>query len=464
MFKKILVANRGEIALRILWACKELGIRTVAVRSEADRDSLHSSFADENICIGPAPSASSYLNITSILSAAEVSGAEAIHPGYGFLSENARFAEICSDCGVKFIGPTPELIRLMGDKATAREQVKKLGIPIIPGSDGPVKTPKKAHGIARSLGYPVILKAVAGGGGRGMRVANEATEIENAFNVASSEAQAAFGDGRIYLEKYFDAPRHIEVQILADSHGTVVQLGERECSIQRKHQKLVEEAPSPAVDDRLREELGERAISIARAVSYENAGTVEFLLDQDGSFYFMEMNTRIQVEHPVTEFITGMDLIKEQIRIAAGEAMTPFPQPFSPRGHAIECRINAEHPETFIPSPGTISVFHPPGGPGVRVDTAAYASCVVSSHYDSMIAKLITHGRDREEAIQRMRRSLEVFVIEGIATNIPLHQRIVDDAEFRKGNLSTRFLERRLAGLPRQSRGKEPGEEKAASA
>lgn len=437
---KILVANRGEIALRIIWACRELGIQTVAVHSEADSDSLHVTFADEAICIGPPRSADSYLNVTNILSAAEVSNADAIHPGYGFLAENAQFADMCLDCGIKFIGPSPETIRQMGDKIQAKATVKKVNVPTIPGSDGPLGSPAEARKIAKKFGYPIILKAASGGGGRGMRIVWKEEDLERLYNTASSEAEIGFGDARLYLEKFFETPRHIEIQLIADSHGNIVHLGERECSIQRKHQKIIEESPSPCVTPELRAAMGEAAISIAKAANYENAGTVEFLLDEDNKFYFMEMNTRIQVEHPVTEFVTGMDLIQEQIRVAEGKKVN-FPQPFHPRGHAIECRINAEDPDTFTPSPGTITVFHPPGGPGVRVDTAVYAQAIVTPYYDSMIAKLITHGRTREEAINRMKRSLDVFIIEGIKTNIPLHKRIMNNKDFIEGNFSTKFLD-----------------------
>lgn len=439
MFSKILIANRGEIALRIIIACKELGIKTVAVHSEADRDSLHVKYADDDVCIGPAPSRQSYLNISSIIAAAEITGADAIHPGYGFLAENDHFAEVLQECGLGFIGPTPEAIRLMGDKAKARDTVKRTGVPIIPGSDGPLETLEEAMATSAAIGFPVILKAAAGGGGRGMRICWDEKEVQSAFETARIEAERAFGVADVYLEKYLQQPKHVEFQIFGDHHQRVVHLGERECSVQRRHQKLIEESPSPALDDHLREKMGAAAIAVASAVSYNNAGTVEFLLDgQD--FYFMEMNTRIQVEHPVTEAVTGFDLVKEQIRVAAGEPLS-FPQELKLRGHAIEFRINAEDPVTFAPHPGKISTFHLPGGPGVRVDSAAYRDYVIPPHYDSLIAKLIVHAKDREEAIERGKRALELFIIEGVKTSIPLHRGILLDRRFVSGSYTTRFME-----------------------
>jgi acetyl-CoA carboxylase biotin carboxylase subunit len=442
LFRKILIANRGEIALRIISACRELGIRTVAVYSEADREALHVRFADEDVCIGPYPSAASYLNISAIVSAAEITEADAIHPGYGFLSENAYFAEILHDCHIAFIGPSAEAIRKMGDKSLARRTVAAAGVPTVPGSPGPVDTLDEALAFAKKAGYPVILKASAGGGGRGMRVARDEKELSGAYETARAEAETAFGNAEVYLEKYLEAPRHIEFQIFGDSHGNLRQMGERECSIQRRHQKLIEEAPSAALDETLRAKMGEAAIAAARAVSYTNAGTVEFLLDPQGRFYFMEMNTRLQVEHPVTEQVTGIDIVKEQIAVAAGEALSFGPKQLSPRGHAIEFRINAEDPFTFQPSPGRITAFHPPGGHGVRMDTAAYSGYFIPPYYDSLIAKLIVRGRNRREAIQRGRRALDTFVIEGIKTTIPMHRRILDDPDFVDGKLSTRFMER----------------------
>ena len=442
MFKKILIANRGEIALRIIRACKELGIETVAVYSEADRDSLHVRFADDAVCVGPGPSAFSYLKITNLISAAEITNAEAIHPGYGFLAENARFAEICDSSGIKFIGPSPLVISQMGDKAFAKDSMKKAGVPTIPGSDGVVKTVGEAKKFANEFGFPIIVKAVAGGGGRGMRVVRSIDHLEKSFNSAQSEAGAAFGNPDLYIEKFFENPRHIEVQLLGDNHGNAVSLGERECSIQRKHQKLIEESPSPVVDEKLRSEMNQGAIRGAQQVGYNSAGTIEFLMDEDGSYYFMEMNTRIQVEHPVTEEVFDIDLIKEQIAIAAGKKIDKRLNKFKLRGHAIECRINAEDPaQNFRPSPGKITSFHTPGGVGVRVDTHAYAQYVIPPHYDSLIAKLITHGQDRAEAIERMLRALEEFVIEGVATTIPLHKAILSHEKFRSGDFNTKFLE-----------------------
>ncbi len=441
MFKKILIANRGEIALRIIWACRELGIKTVAVHSEADKDSLHVRFADEDVCIGPARSGESYLNIGAVIAAAEITDAEAIHPGYGFLAESAAFAEVCKACKIVFIGPKPGVISLMGEKSKARETMAKAGVPILPGSDGPTADETEATRVAGDIGYPVIVKAAAGGGGRGMRIANNEEELHRVFPVAREEARAAFGVPDVYVEKYLRNPRHIEFQIIADTKGNTVHLGERECSIQRKHQKLVEESPSTALSPDLRAEMAAAALTAARAVKYENAGTVEFLLEE-GRCHFIEMNTRIQVEHAVTEMVTGMDLIKEQIKIASGLPLSFSQEEIVFRGHAIECRVNAEDPETFVPSPGKITSYHQPGGPGVRVDTAAHADCYVSPYYDSMVAKLIASGNNREEAISRMKRSLEVMVVEGIKTTIPLHLRIMNDRDFQMGNISTRFVER----------------------
>jgi acetyl-CoA carboxylase biotin carboxylase subunit len=444
MFKKILVANRGEIALRIIFACRELGIKTVAVYSEADENSLHVRFADEDICIGPARSADSYLSVPAIISAAEITGADAIHPGYGFLSESAYLAEVCEACHIRFIGPDPSVIRLLGDKAKARRAMKKAGVPMLPGSEGPVESEDIANKVAREIGFPVIIKAVAGGGGRGMRIVKEPKELAHAFRTAQREAEAAFGLGDVYIEKYLDSPRHIEYQILGDHHGNVVHLGERECSIQRRHQKLIEESPSIAVSDKVRRKMGAVVVDAARAVQYTNAGTFEFLMDAKGNFYFMEVNTRIQVEHPVTEWVTGIDIVKEQIRIAAGERLSFKQSEVTFTGHAIECRVNAEDPVTFVPSPGTIHAFSIPGGPGVRVDTAAHAECTIPPNYDSMIAKIIVHGRDRQEAIARMKRTLEMSVVEGIKTSIPLHLKVLNDPDFVAGRLSTHFMERFL--------------------
>jgi len=442
MFKKILIANRGEIALRVISACRELGIKTVAIYSEADRDALHVRYADEDVCVGPYPSAASYLNISSIVSAAEITEADAIHPGYGFLSENAYFAEILQDCHITFIGPSPDAIRKMGDKSLARRTVAAVGVPTVPGSPGPVESVDDAVAFARKAGYPVILKASAGGGGRGMRVARDERELSGAFDTARNEAEKAFGNAEVYLEKYIENPRHVEFQVFGDSRGTLRHLGERECSIQRRHQKLIEEAPSAVLEEGLRKRMGEAAIAAARSVNYTNAGTVEFLLDEDGKFYFMEMNTRLQVEHPITEEVTSLDLVKEQIAVAAGAPLSFGDGDTGPRGHAIEFRVNAEDPVTFKPSPGRIASFHPPGGLGVRVDTAAYQGYLIPPHYDSLIAKLIVWGRDRAEAIGRGRRALDFFVIEGIKTTIPLHRRILDDPDFISGRLSTHFMER----------------------
>jgi acetyl-CoA carboxylase biotin carboxylase subunit len=442
MFKKILIANRGEIALRIISACRELDIKTVAIYSEADRDALHVRYADEDVCVGPYPSSASYLNISAIVSAAEITEADAIHPGYGFLSENAYFAEILQDCHIAFIGPSPDAMRRMGDKSLARRTVAAAGVPTVPGSPGPLDSVDEAVDFARKAGYPVILKASAGGGGRGMRVARDERELSGAYETARAEAEKAFGSSDVYLEKYLEAPRHIEFQIFGDVHGNVQHLGERECSIQRRHQKLIEEAPSSVLTPELRRQMGAAAVAAAKAVNYTNAGTIEFLLDAQDRFYFMEMNTRLQVEHPVTEEVTGIDMVKEQIAVAAGQHLSFGTRELLPRGHAIEFRVNAEDPVTFAPSPGRLTAFHPPGGMGVRVDTAAYQGYVISPHYDSLIAKLIVRGRDREEAIARARRALDLFVIEGIKTTIPMHRRILDDPDFREGRLSTRFMER----------------------
>ena len=440
MFNKVLIANRGEIALRVILACKEMGIKTVAVHSEADRDSLHVRYADDDVCIGPALSRQSYLSISSIIAAAEITGADAIHPGYGFLSENAHFAEIVGECRLAFIGPPPRAIRLMGDKAVARDTAKAAGVPIIPGSDGPLKTIDEATSVAREIGFPVILKAAAGGGGRGMRICWGEDDLKQAYETARSEAERAFGLADVYLEKYLERPRHIEIQVFADSHGRVVSLGERECSIQRRHQKLIEESPSTAINEETRRKMGDAAVRLCEAVDYVNAGTIEFLY-QDGEFYFMEMNTRIQVEHPVTEEVTGIDLVKEQILVAAGERLSVPTGDLRLRGHAIEFRINAEDPVTFAPNPGKLREFHPPGGPGVRVDSHVYRDYVVPPHYDSLIAKLIVRDNTRPEAIARGKRALEQFIIEGVKTTIPLHRGILDDPRFIEGDLSTRFME-----------------------
>ncbi len=443
MFRKVLIANRGEIALRVISACKELGVRTVAVYSEADRNSLHVRFADEAICIGPARSAESYLNVPAVISAAEIADVDAIHPGYGLLSENANFAEVCRASNIKFIGPPPEVTRMMGEKSTARQTMKKAKVPILPGSDGVIADESEALEWAKSVGYPVILKAVAGGGGRGMRIVRSAAELPAMFNQASTEAANAFGNGDMYMEKFIERPRHIEFQVLADEHGSVMSLGERECSIQRRHQKLIEEAPSLMVTPKLREKLGKVIEKSLKDIGYWNAGTIEFLMDEDGEIYFIEMNTRVQVEHCVTEMVTGVDIVKAQLRIASGEKLHDIlPKVPEIRGHAIECRINAEHPEKFTPSAGRITAWNVPGGNGVRVDTAQYAEGVVPPYYDSLIAKLICHGADREEAMNKMQRALSQFVVEGIHTTIPLHQKIFADAEFRSGQFDTKFMER----------------------
>lgn len=442
LFKKVLIANRGEIAIRVIRACRELGIKTVVIYSEIEKDALHVRFADESICIGPAPSAQSYLNIPAIISAAEITDAEAVHPGYGFLAENPHFAEACSTSGITFIGPSSENIRLGGDKAKARQIMKRKGIPVVPGSDGPVPDEESALKIVKKTGYPVILKASAGGGGKGMRIVNEEKELSPMYHMAQREALAAFGNGDLYIEKYIPEIRHIEVQILASNKGSIIHLGERDCSIQRRHQKLIEEAPYAFATSKFRKRIGELAIKAARALKYKNAGTVEFIVDNEGNIYFMEINTRIQVEHPVTEMVTGIDIIKEQIKLAAGEPLSIKQHDVKFSGHSIECRVNAEDPERFVPSPGRISLFIPPGGPGVRVDTAAYCGWTVPAHYDSLIAKLIVHGKDREEAIMRMRRALDEFVIEGIKTTIPFHKNILNNPDFLNGNFNTGFLEK----------------------
>jgi acetyl-CoA carboxylase biotin carboxylase subunit len=446
MFKKILIANRGEIALRIICACKELGIRTVVVYSEADRHSLPVRFADEAICIGPPQLALSYLNIPAVISAAEIANVDAIHPGYGLLAENANFAEVTETCNIKFIGPPPEITRLMGEKEKARAAMKKAGVPVLPGSDGILAGDGEALEWAKQVGFPVIIKASAGGGGRGMRIVRSEQELPNLFKAAQSEAAAAFGNGDLYMEKFIERPRHIEFQILADEHGNVVSLGERECSIQRRHQKLLEESPSTQVSPELRAEIGQMLSRTLSEIGYVNAGTIEFLMDEDRKLYFIEMNTRIQVEHPVTEIVTDVDLVKSQILLAAGARLQDVLQgPVVHRGHAIECRINAEHPEKFTPSAGKITAFHPAGGTGVRVDTAAYAEGTIPPYYDSLIAKLIVRAKDRPEAISRMARALEMFIVEGIYTTIPLHRKILADPDFRAGKIDTTFIERFLA-------------------
>jgi acetyl-CoA carboxylase biotin carboxylase subunit len=441
LFSKVLVANRGEIALRVIRACRELDIRTVAIFSDADREALHTRFADESICIGPANSTLSYLNIPAIVSAAEVSDCEAIHPGYGFLAENPEFAEVCEASGIIFIGPRSDHIKLMGNKIQARNLAVRSGVPIIEGGVEGLSDPDQGLELARELGFPVIIKAAAGGGGRGIRVVHSEASFRTAFSMAQSEAGSAFNDPEVYVERFIQSPRHVEVQILADNEGNVIHVGERDCSIQRRYQKLIEEAPSPAVTSVLRKEMGEAAVALAREAGYVNAGTVEFLLDADGNYYFMEMNTRIQVEHPVTEMVTGVDLVKEQIRISAGNPLSLKQKDIRILGHAIECRINAEDPENHRPSPGTISFYYTPGGPGIRVDSAAYESYYIPPHYDSMVAKLVAHGKDREEALARMRRALEEFVIEGVKTTIPLHQRILSTQRFRCGEYGTDFIE-----------------------
>ncbi len=444
MFQKILVANRGEIALRVICACKELGIATVAVYSEADRNALHVRFADEAVCIGPPRSSESYLNIPHVISAAEITNVDAIHPGYGFLSENANFAKVCEASEITFIGPKPEVIELMGEKDRARREMKTAGLATIPGSDGVVEGEDQLAKEAKQVGFPLILKAAAGGGGRGMRVVRSSEELLAAYQTARSEAQQAFGTPDVYMEKFLEHPRHIEFQVLGDQHGKVIHLGERECTIQRRHQKLIEESPSPVIEAKRRKELGARVVKAMEGIGYTNAGTIEFLMDQDGSIYFIEMNTRIQVEHPVTEFVTGVDLVKAQIRIAAGERLDDAAGEVNFSGHSIECRINAEDPETFVPSAGRITTFQAPGGTGVRVDSAAYSDAVIPPYYDSLVAKLVVKGRDRGEAISRMKRALEMFAIEGIKTSIPLHRRILSHPDFVSGKFDTHFIEKLL--------------------
>jgi acetyl-CoA carboxylase biotin carboxylase subunit len=442
MFQKILIANRGEIALRVICGCKELGIKTVAVYSEADRNSLHVRFADEAVCIGPPRSIDSYLNIPHVISAAEITDVDAIHPGYGFLSENANFAEVCEASHITFIGPPPEVIRLMGEKDRARREMAAVGVPTVPGTEGAVADEAAAEQAARQIGYPLIVKAVSGGGGRGMRIVRSREELLPAFTTARAEAQQAFGNPEVYMERFIERPRHIEFQVLGDRHGRVIHLGERECSIQRRHQKLVEESPSSAITQEKRDAMGQRLAEAMQKIGYSNAGTIEFLLDEDGSLYFIEMNTRIQVEHPVTEMVTGIDLIKSQILLAAGARMEEVVPEVKFRGHSIECRVNAEDPDKFVPSAGRIDDFHPPGGTGIRVDTAAYAGAVIPPYYDSLVAKVVVHGKDRTEAIARMRRALEMFIIEGIKTSIPVQRRILAEPDFAAGRIDTHFLDR----------------------
>ena len=449
MFRKILVANRGEIALRILSACRELGVRTVAIYSEADRNSLHVRFADEAICIGPARSSESYLNIPQVISAAEIADVDAIHPGYGFLSENANFAEVCEASRITFIGPSPDSIRLMGEKDRARREMSAAGIPIIPGSDGLVPDEDAAKKVAGEIGLPLMIKAAEGGGGRGMRLVRHKRELIPAFQMARAEAEQAFGSASVYLEKLIEKPRHIEFQVLGDRHGNLIHLGERECSLQRRHQKLLEESPSTALDSATRQRLGQQVVAALKKLGYSNAGTVEFLRDPAGNLYFIEMNARIQVEHPVTETVTDVDLVKSQIRLAAGEKLQDVVGDVHFRGHAIECRINAEDPDTFVPSPGRITAFRVPGGPGIRVDTAAYADAVIPPYYDSLIAKLIAYGHDRAEAIARMHGALDGFVVEGIKTTIPLHKRILDAPDFIAGKVDTHFLDHFAVSEPK---------------
>ncbi|HEY7684210.1 MAG TPA: acetyl-CoA carboxylase biotin carboxylase subunit [Gemmatimonadales bacterium] len=443
MFKKVLIANRGEIALRVIRACRELGIATVAVYSEADRESLHVRFADDDVCVGPPPSRQSYLRSTSLIAAAEITGADAIHPGYGFLAENAEFADTCKASGITFIGPTGDQIRAMGDKATAKRLAQEAGVPTVPGTAGTIQDLDEALQQVEQIGFPVIIKATAGGGGKGMRVALDAEQFVQSFSLAQNEALAAFGNGEVYVEKYLAHPRHIEIQIMGDTHGKVIHFGERDCSVQRRHQKLIEESPSPALSHELRLQMGEAAVRLAAAINYVGAGTVEFLLDQDGSYYFMEMNTRIQVEHPVTEMVTSFDLVKEQIRVAAGEPISFRGEGGRLRGHAIECRINAEDPyRNFQPCPGLITAYHPPGGPGVRLDTHVYAGYTVPPYYDSLLAKVIVHGNSRAEALSRMGQALDSFIIEGVTTTIPFLSRIIRHPEFIAGQVDTKFLER----------------------
>ncbi len=448
MFRKVLVANRGEIAVRIIRACRELGMQTVAVFSEADKDALHVRLADEAYCIGPAPAKDSYLNITNLLSTATLTGTDAIHPGYGFLAENADFAELCAACGITFVGPSPEAITKMGAKAVAKETMKAAGVPVLPGTEGVIQDVEEALAVAEQIGYPVIIKATAGGGGRGMRIARDPEELKQGVQTARREAESAFGDPAVYIEKYLETPRHIEIQIMADQHGNVVYLGERDCSIQRRHQKLIEEAPSPVMTPELRQAMGEAAVKAARAVGYVGAGTVEFLV-QDGAFYFMEMNTRIQVEHPVTEWVTGFDLVKEQLLVAQGEPLSFRQEDVQMNGWALECRINAENPwQNFRPSPGVIHTYLPPGGIGVRVDSAVFPGYTIPPYYDSMVAKVITWGRDRAEAIARMRRALEEFVIEGVDTTIPFHLEVLKHPKFVAGDFNTKFLETETIAKP----------------
>ncbi|NOJ95034.1 acetyl-CoA carboxylase biotin carboxylase subunit [Corallococcus sp. CA049B] len=445
MFKKVLVANRGEIALRVIRACRELGIATVAVHSTADANALHVRFADEAVCIGPPPSKESYLNVPQLLSAAEITRADAIHPGYGFLSENAEFAEVCENCKIRFIGPRPEMLRLMGNKVRARAAAREAGLPLLPGSPGVVKDPREAEAFAKEIGFPVILKAAAGGGGKGMKIVREPGVLAQAFSTAQAEALASFNNGDLYIERYVEKPRHIEIQIVADEHGNVIHLNERECSVQRRHQKLIEEAPSPALTPELRKRMGEVSVAAMRKIRYNNVGTIEYLLDERGEFYFMEMNTRIQVEHPVTELVMGVDLVREQIRMAYGHPLRFKQEDVQIRGHAIECRVNAEDPVTFAPWPGKITGYSVPGGYGVRVDSAAYENYTVLPHYDSLLSKLIVHAEDRETAIRRMQRALSEYVVEGIRTNIPFHRAALAEESFQEGNYDTRFVERLLA-------------------
>jgi acetyl-CoA carboxylase biotin carboxylase subunit len=445
VFRKVLIANRGEIALRVIRACKELGLATVAVHSTADANALHVRFADEAVCIGPPPSKESYLNVPAILSAAEITRADAIHPGYGFLSENADFAEVCRNCKIHFIGPRPEVIRMMGNKVRAREAAREAGLPLLPGSPGVLKDPKEAEKFAREIGFPVILKAAAGGGGRGMKIVREPGALAQAFATAAAEAVASFSNGDLYIERYVEQPRHIEIQIVADEHGNVIHLNERECSVQRRHQKLIEESPSPALTPELREEMGRISVEAMKKVGYNNLGTIEFLLDESSRFYFMEMNTRVQVEHPVTELVSGTDLVRDQIKLAAGQPLTRKQKDVRMSGAAIECRVNAEDPVTFAPSPGKITAYSVPGGYGVRVDSAAYENYSVLPFYDSLIAKLIVHAEDRETAIRRMQRALSEYVIQGIKTNIPFHRAALADEDFAAGHYDTRLVERLLA-------------------
>ncbi|MFY0529289.1 acetyl-CoA carboxylase biotin carboxylase subunit [Archangium gephyra] len=445
MFKKVLIANRGEIALRVIRACRELGIATVAVHSTADANALHVRFADESVCIGPPPSKESYLNIPQLLSAAEITRADAIHPGYGFLSENSEFAKVCRDCKIHFIGPRPEMISLMGNKVRARNAAREAGLPLLPGSIGTVKDPKEAEVFAREIGFPVILKAAAGGGGKGMKIVREPHALAQAFSTAAAEAVASFGNGDLYIERYVEKPRHIEIQVVADEHGRIIHLGERECSVQRRHQKLIEESPSPALTPELRQQMGEVSIRAMEKLGYNNVGTIEYLLDENGRFYFMEMNTRIQVEHPVTELVTGIDLVREQIKLSSGEPLQRKQEDIQMRGHAIECRVNAEDPVTFSPWPGKITAYSVPGGYGVRVDSSAYENYTVLPYYDSLLAKLIVYAEDRPTAIRRMQRALGEYVVQGIRTNIPFHRAAMAEEAFVEGNYDTRFVERLLA-------------------